>query len=524
MYHSNKFPKVLALFVITGLVLSFMQFSNVQAATTSTTFHPVADAFVNQSIPSINYGTDTTLRVDNSPMERSYLRFTVSGFSGAINSATLKMYANSSLTTGFNVEKLSNNTWTESGINFSNAPAAGALINKSAAVKSGTWVSVDVSAYIKANGTYNLALNTSSSTKLNLASREDKTHAPQLIVSSTAGGSPPMPTPTMNPIRPTASPTPRTSTTPIVSPTTPPSNGKDPIIFFNGDIVSSNSLVRGQLSAALIKHLMSLHPGVKMLVGSTGDNEQENNPTSANYTANFGSTYGIFVKEGIYRQVRGNHDIQSAGSYTDYDGTTHASGGSYWTYFGANAYAENINGKKLTDYSYNVGNWHIIGLDQLNGSVNPATLDFLTKDLAANTKYKCQLVYWHVPTYSSGVAHGDALGLKALNQVEYNYGVDIQLNGHDHDYQRFNPINPNGQSDPAKGITTFIDGIGGQDGRSGAGKISVAQAASAKYLGLFPGGQAVGAIQFTLHATSADYALYDANTDQVLDSGTVNCH
>ena len=102
--------------------------------------------------------------------------------------------------------------------------------------------------------------------------------------------------------------------------------------------------------------------------------------------------------------------------------------------------------------------------------------------------------------------------------------MDIQINGHDHDYQRFKPINPNGQLDLAKGITTFIDGIGGMDGRSGTGKISVAQAASAKYLGLFPGGQAVGAIQFTLHANSADYALYDAYNDQVLDSGTVNCH
>jgi acid phosphatase type 7 len=524
MHPSFKLAKVLTLFVIAGLVLSFMQFSNVQAASTTMTFNPVADAYVSQSAPTSNYGITTTLRVDNSPVVRSYLRFTVSGFSGAVTSAVLKIYANSSQSVGFNVDKLSNNTWTESGINFSNAPAAGAAINKPAAVTSGTWVSVDVSPYITGNGTYNLVLATTSSTALSLASREDKTHAPQLVVSSTAGGAlptntPPGPTPTFIPIRPTPSLTPGTSPTPVVG-----SGGKDPIIFFNGDIVSSTSLARGQLSAALIQHLMSLHPGVQMLVGSTGDNEQENNPTLANYVANFGSTYGIFVKQGIFRQVRGNHDIQSAGSYTDYDGTSHASGGAYWQYFGTNAYAENINGKKLTDYSYNLGSWHIVALDELNGSVNPATLAFLKQDLAANSAYKCQLVYWHVPTYSSGVAHGDSLGLKPLNQAEYDAGVDIQLNGHDHDYQRFNPINPSGQLDPAKGITTFIDGIGGQDGRSGTGKTSVAQAASAIYLGLFPGGQAVGAIQFTLHASSADYALYDANNNQVLDSGTVNCH
>jgi hypothetical protein len=112
-----------------------------------------------------------------------------------------------------------------------------------------------------------------------------------------------------------------------------------------------------------------------------------------------------------------------------------------------------------------------------------------------------------------------------LNQAEYNAGVDIQINGHDHDYQRFYPINPNGVQDNANGITTFVDGIGGQDGRSGS-KTSIAQAASAVYLDAFPGGSghAIGVIQFILHATSADYTLYDANNGSILDQGMVICH
>jgi hypothetical protein len=185
----------------------------------------------------------------------------------------------------------------------------------------------------------------------------------------------------------------------------------------------------------------------------------------------------------------------------------------------------NIEGKKLTDYSYDLGNWHIIALDQLNGSVNTPTLDFLTSDLAAHSNTTCQLVYWHVPTYSSGSAHGDSTSLKPLNQAEFNAGVDIQLNGHDHDYQRFYPIDPNGVRDNANGITTFVDGIGGQDGRSGS-QNSIAQAASAVYLDTFPGGagHALGVIQFILHATSSDYTLYDANNGSILDQGTVVCH
>ena len=100
----------------------------------------------------------------------------------------------------------------------------------------------------------------------------------------------------------------------------------DPIIFFTGDLVSSSSKSRAQLVVNLIRNLMAQHPGTQMLVASTGDNEQENNPTVANYQDNFGATYGTFVSQGIFMQVRGNHDIQSAGAYTDYNGTSHSSG------------------------------------------------------------------------------------------------------------------------------------------------------------------------------------------------------
>ena len=356
------------------------------------------------------------------------------------------------------------------------------------------------------------------------------TNPPAATVTPTAGvtllpnltptGAPtnmPSPTPTRTPTQP-----PAPTATPTVQPTQP-SGGNDPIIYFTGDLVSGSSVGRATLVVNLIKNLMAQHPGTQFLVASTGDNEQENNPTIANYQAYFGTTFGTFVTQGIFQQVRGNHDIQSAGAYTDFNGTVHSSGAAYWDYFGANAHAANISGQKLTDYSYNLGNWHIIGLDQLNGSVNSATLGFLKADLAANTAKQCQIVYWHVPTYSSGSAHGDSTGLKPLNQAEYDAGVDIQLNGHDHDYQRFYPLNPSGVRDDAKGITTFIDGIGGQDGRSGS-KTSIAQAASALYLDAFPGGSAIGVIQFTLHTNSADYVLYNANDGTMLDHGTVACH
>jgi hypothetical protein len=321
------------------------------------------------------------------------------------------------------------------------------------------------------------------------------------------------------PSNPTATPTGQPSAT-----ATQPS-GNDPILFYTSDLVSGSSVDRGQAVVNLILNLMAQHPGTQMLVASGGDNEQENTPTISNYQSYFGTTYGTFVQQGIFMQVRGNHDIQSQGSYTDYNGHVHNTGAAYWDYFGPDSHMQNIEGQKLTDYSYDLGSWHIIALDQLNGSVNNATLNFLNADLAANTDKTCQFVYWHVPTYSSGAAHGDSTGLKPLNQAEYNAGVDIQLNGHDHDYQRFYPINPDGGRDDANGITTFVAGIGGQNSRSGS-QTSIAQAASAIYLDSFPGNgsHAIGVIQFVLHTNSADYTLYNANDGSILDQGTVICH
>ena len=49
----------------------------------------------------------------------------------------------------------------------------------------GTWISIDVTAYIAGNGTYNLTLTIPGSTAISFASRPAATNAPQLIVETT---------------------------------------------------------------------------------------------------------------------------------------------------------------------------------------------------------------------------------------------------------------------------------------------------------------------------------------------------
>ena len=151
-------------------------------SSSSFTFIPVADSYVNADSPTTNYGTLTTLRVDGSPIVRSYLRFTVQGLTGTVTKATLLIFANSAASSSIVASAVSNNTWTESTINFNNAPPLGSALGSASPVTAGTWISIDITAYITGNGTYNLALTTPGGTAISLASRQSGANAPQLII------------------------------------------------------------------------------------------------------------------------------------------------------------------------------------------------------------------------------------------------------------------------------------------------------------------------------------------------------
>jgi hypothetical protein len=122
------------------------------------------------------------VRVDGSPIVRSYLRFNVQGLSGTVNRVTLRIFANSASSSSLVASGVSNNTWTETTINYNNAPLIGSSLGSSSPVTAGAWISIDITAYVTGNGTYNLALTTPGSTAISLASRESGANAPQLVI------------------------------------------------------------------------------------------------------------------------------------------------------------------------------------------------------------------------------------------------------------------------------------------------------------------------------------------------------
>ena len=62
--------------------------------------------------------------------------------------------------------------------------------------------------------------------------------------------------------------------------------------------------------------------------------------------------------------------------------------------------------------------------------------------------------------YSTSAQKGQSPSLASIWALLAQNGVSIVLNGHDHDYQRWVPLDGNGQPSP-KGITEFVAGGGG---------------------------------------------------------------
>jgi hypothetical protein len=124
-------------------------------------------------------------------------------------------------------------------------------------------------------------------------------------------------------------------------------------------------------------------------------------------------------------------------------------------------------------YSYNLGSWHLIslniecstqpgGCNDVPGSWFAAQLAWLKNDLAANHS-TCTAAYWHQPTFSAtNSISPEGIAAKAFWQLLYENGADLVLNGHDHLYAHYRPLDPSGNYDPHKGIREFIVGTGGE--------------------------------------------------------------
>jgi hypothetical protein len=160
---------------------------------------PIADAFVRDgSFASTNFGSSAALEVKNgtpnSIKRESYLKFSVSGIT-EIGTAKLRVFGQNVETpnsVNLSAYGVANDTWTETGITWLNAPGAATALLASTAVSKIQYYDLDVTGYVKAQlagdktASFVLKNATGKNIKLAFNSKESATNPPQLVITTAA--------------------------------------------------------------------------------------------------------------------------------------------------------------------------------------------------------------------------------------------------------------------------------------------------------------------------------------------------
>ncbi len=259
------------------------------------------------------------------------------------------------------------------------------------------------------------------------------------------------------------------------------------------DTTGQGDTTRNAAQTATANQIEDMQPNLVAILGD----EQYQVGRYEDFMGSFDHTYGAF--KFLQRPTPGNHEF-----YTSH-GETGVGGYGYFDYY--NGYQLNTDGTPVTHgfttgtgtgftqpqprpagqagsfgstgdgwYSYNLGGWHLISLNvecavepggcSPTGSWFASETRWLAQDLDAN-RARCTLAYWHQPTFSAtntpstaGSAEGQTAD--AWWKLLYAHHADLVLNGHDHVYARFTPMNPSGVADPRRGVREFIIGTGGE--------------------------------------------------------------
>jgi acid phosphatase type 7 len=195
----------------------------------------------------------------------------------------------------------------------------------------------------------------------------------------------------------------------------------------------------------------------------------------------------------------GNHEYLTPG----------ASG--YFEYFGAVA-----GDPDKGYYSYNLGTWHVVVINSMCPSgchAGSAQEQWLREDLAAHPT-QCTLAYWHYPLFSTGT-WGGYVEMRPLWQALYEAGTEVILNGHEHFYERFPLLNPDGVRDPDRGIRQFIVGTGGNGFHDFVP--DVPPTSELRYSHTY------GVMKFTLRTSSYDWEFIPVAGQTFRDTGSDSC-
>jgi hypothetical protein len=297
----------------------------------------------------------------------------------------------------------------------------------------------------------------------------------------------------------TGRPSPAPSSSPSASPSgdaasTPPSASPsdpvvDPVLVGAGDIANCTS-PGDEATARLLDE-------IEGTVFTAGDNVYDRG-TLATFRECYEPSWGRHKDR--THPAPGNHDWDDPdlAGYLAYFGDAAAPDGTSW-------------------YSYDLGTWHVVVLDsecEKAGGCDPDSEQgrWLADDLAASDT-SCTVAIFHHPRFSSG-EHGNIRAVAPLWDALHAAGTDVIVNGHDHDYERFAPQDPDGREDRARGIRQFVVGTGGTPLRAFADAQPNSELRASITHGVLALTLREGGYGWRFHATDGRFS----------DEGTATCH
>lgn len=299
-------------------------------------------------------------------------------------------------------------------------------------------------------------------------------------------------TPVLSPAGSSASPAESAAPSPSASGPAATGTGTGTVTLVGAGDIASCGTGADSATAKLVASI----PGT---VFTVGDNVYDRG-TAQEFATCYAETWGAF--KGRTRPAVGNHEYLSPGA------------AGYFDYFGA---AAGERGKGW--YSYDAGAWHIVVLNSecefIGGcGVSSPQMRWLELDLAQHPS-TCSLAIFHHPRFSSGAEHGSDPAYDGFWRVLYAHGVDVVVNGHDHQYERFGPQTPDGVRDDAKGIREFVVGTGGRSLYRVKAPIANSEVVR---------NDAYGVLALTLRGDGYDWRFVPAAPSTFSDAGSARCH
>lgn len=271
----------------------------------------------------------------------------------------------------------------------------------------------------------------------------------------------------------------------------PAGPAKTAVLVGAGDIADCKDLSGAEATANLLENIS----GTVMAIGDLAYPDG----TAQNFEC-YDRTWGRLKDR--TRPAPGNHEFHTAAAAY------------YFQYFGATA-GDPAKGY----YSYELGAWHIIVLNSeceaVGGCVEDSPQGLWLKSNLATHPATCTLAYFHKPLFSSGGAHGDDLTVKPLWDALYAANADVVVNGHDHDYERFDPQTPEALADNKRGIREFVVGTGGKNHRP----FGIVRPNS-----VVRDAETFGVLKLTLLPDRYQWQFVSENGKAFTDVGSGNCH